>query len=395
MIKWKDVDIRVLLYPEHERFGDRHLTAAKQVLEYMDKHVGKYYYPNLTILHPPLHGLRSGGMEYPTFITSGGGIIGLPNGMMAIETLVMHEFIHQYFMQTVASNEMEEPWMDEGFTSYFENRAMDHYYGKKTSSINLWFFNMGDAETSRNSYVGMFNPKITDVGRYPWEANHGGFRNITYFKTATWLKTLEGLIGLETMDEIMQTYYERWSFKHPAGYNFIAVANEVVKQKHGDRFGENMNWFFDQVLYSTDVCDYKVAFINNRKIGGDLGILGKDNTEWTTPDESDKDQDTYHSRVVLHRLGEIKFPVEVLIHFENGKEELKIWDGQERSHEFSYYGTNKIEWAIIDPENKIEMDLNFINNSYTTKPNKTVVWKYVSRFAVWMQHALQTLSFLI
>ena len=35
------------------------------------------------------------------------------------------------------------------------------------------------------------------------------------------------------------------------GKDFINVVNEVVKRIHGDKFGPDMNWFFDQTLYGT------------------------------------------------------------------------------------------------------------------------------------------------
>ncbi|MBK6818059.1 MAG: hypothetical protein IPG85_00005 [Bacteroidetes bacterium] len=53
-------------------------------------------------------GLKSGLMEYPTLITTG-SVYGMPNNIRTTESLVVHEFIHQYFMAVVANNEKEEP----------------------------------------------------------------------------------------------------------------------------------------------------------------------------------------------------------------------------------------------------------------------------------------------
>ena len=88
-------------------------------------------------------------------------------------------------------------------------------------------------------------------------------------------------------------------------------------------------------------------------------------------------------------------PVDVLIHFEDGKEILEQWDGQARTFDFTYSGTNKIDWAEIDPENKIAIDVNYINNSYAIKTEPTVFKKYVSKFMFWVQNAMQTISFLV
>ena len=41
----------------------------------------------------------------------------------------MHEIGHQYWYGMVASNEFEEAWLDEGFTSYAEDKVMESEYG--------------------------------------------------------------------------------------------------------------------------------------------------------------------------------------------------------------------------------------------------------------------------
>ena len=67
-------------------------------------------------------------------------------------------------------------------------------------------------------------------------------------KTATWLRTLEGLVGIETMDEIMKTYFERWKFKHPNSNDFIRVMEKVGMQF--DKYapyepgGEDCTWYW-------------------------------------------------------------------------------------------------------------------------------------------------------
>jgi hypothetical protein len=61
--RWEGVQIRLLIAPEHANLGHRYIEAIKFALEYLDKHVGKYPYPSITIVDPPFHGLRSGLME--------------------------------------------------------------------------------------------------------------------------------------------------------------------------------------------------------------------------------------------------------------------------------------------------------------------------------------------
>jgi len=90
--RWKNVEIKLLTYPEHVHCAGRYFGAVKAAFAYMDTHVGEYPYSTLTIVDPPIHGLFTGGMEYPTFISSVSFCF-LPVGVRTPETLVVHEFI--------------------------------------------------------------------------------------------------------------------------------------------------------------------------------------------------------------------------------------------------------------------------------------------------------------
>jgi hypothetical protein len=389
---WKHVKIKVLLQPEHFSQAERHTQSAIYALEYFDEHVGKYPYPNLTIVDPPLRGMGASGMEYPTFITAGFCLWGMPEGIRITEDVVIHEFGHNYFMGMLASNEFEEAFLDEGFNTYMECRIMDHYYGKKTSFFNLAGFHFGDLQSQRNNYVGMSNPKIAEDSRPAWGYQDGGYGSITYSKTATWMTTLDRLVGRETMDEIMKTYFDRWSFKHPCARNFIDIVNEVIKRKYGNKFGDNMNWFFDEVLYGTDICDYKLHNIFVEKVTSPVGVYDSAGTKLFYRYHADNGKVNYHSKVTVYRLGEVIMPVDILVHFDNGKDTLAAWNGKDRTFDLEFTRPEKVLWAKVDPENKILMDVNLNNNSFTTESSGSPARKYVTKFIFWVENLMTSIS---
>ncbi len=387
--KWKGVDIRLLYHPDRECVVERYLESAKYCFEYMHENVGAYPYSTLTIVDPPYHGIRSSGMEYPTLVT-GAGFYCLPQDLRTTETITVHEMVHQYFMQMVASNEQEEAWLDEGFTSYYEGRIIDHYYDYIMESDWLEA-GISNKSWRRYRYV-TSDTKIGKAAQPGWEFRHGGYGPLTYGKTAVTLFTLEGLVGIETMDEIMQTYFERWKFEHPCGQNFIDVVSEIVRKNHGDKFGESMDWFFEETVYSSNECDYKLASIQNRKATKPLGFV--ENNQDCVEDET-TEEEWYESKIIVHRLGEIKLPIELLVEFEDGKTELRTWDGKGRSEEFTFKHTSKVNAAILDPEFKIDLDINCVNNSLVLDAPKDGIWKYVSAWMLWVQNAMQNASFII
>ena len=390
--QWKYVKIKVYLQPQHFSQANRHIQSAKAALAYFEEHLGEYPYPHLAIVDPPFRGLGSAGMEYTTLITAG-CLWGIPDGLRFTEMVTIHEFGHAYFMGILASNEFEEAWLDEGFNTYFETRIMDYSYGEKTSMFDFWGFKMGDSENARNTYIGMKNPKIAENFRNSWDYPHGGYSSLSYQKTATWMNTLDNIVGRETMDEIMKTYYYRWKFRHPCAKDFIAIVNEVVTKNHGNKFGNNMNWFFDDVLYGSNVCDYKLASIRNGKKTTYKGLMDVQSEKVMMSDSVDT-KEIYESSVLIHRLGEICMPVEVLVKFENGEETLEKWDGKARSWEFKYERPEKIIWAKIDPFNKVLIDVNLMNNSVTTEPKKSTAWKLALRFILVLQNMMQSISVL-
>lgn len=388
--EWQHVKITLLLPKERIDQVEREFTAIKHALEYYTAKVGPYPWPHLTFVDPPLKGSGSGGMEYTTLFTTSSST-NMPRYVLFPEMVTVHEFGHGYFMGILASNEFEEPWLDEGINSFIEERAMDYYYGPDAGFINHPLFKVADKTYGRSSYVLSGNKRVSSNNEYSWNYAHESYGVMTYQKTATWLYTLMGLIGEDTTDEIFREYYRKWSFKHPCGKDFIAVVNEVVTKTYGDKFGTDMNWFFNQFLYGTGIVDYMVRGFSNEKITDFEGII-------TEPDSMSfvknnfKDDTIFMSTVQLERLGDIMLPVDVLIHFDNNEQIRETWDGKARFKDFKYTGTRKVNWVKIDPEYKIRMDVNFINNSKTDDPDRVPVRRMTNKFVLLMQFFVNVIS---
>jgi hypothetical protein len=91
----------------------------------------------------------------------------------------------------------------------------------------------------------------------------------------------------------------------------------------------------------------------------------------------------------------MQVPVEVLLTYESGKTILEKWDGQSRVQVFEYQSNEKIVKAEIDPERKIFIDKDFINNSYTNQPEGQGIAKTTRTFFTWLQNLLTSVSLLV
>ncbi len=88
---------------------------TEELLLYFNEHIGPYPWPQYSVIQG-----GDGGMEYAmlTLITgerSFGSLVGV----------TAHEFAHAWFQHLLATNESKHEWMDEGFTSYISDLAMN------------------------------------------------------------------------------------------------------------------------------------------------------------------------------------------------------------------------------------------------------------------------------
>jgi hypothetical protein len=200
---------------------------------------------------------------------------------------------------------------------------------------------------------------------------------------ALWM--LENYLGEEMMYRVMRTYHHRYRFKHPTTQDFITTVNEVS--------GKNMNWLFENTWFSSNLFDYSIAEITNRPIPKPQGIFSINGTP-TVPDTSDVGM--YECTVVVKREGEAFAPVDIKVVFENGEEWIEQWDGRYRWKKFVYRKTSPVKYAVVDPEGKLVMDINYNNNSKVVRPpdyRSLAAKKIASKWMFWLQNYFEFNSF--
>jgi hypothetical protein len=364
------VALRVMMQPAHWGQAERHARILKNTLDRFERWYGPYPYKTLTLVDPE-PGSAAEGMEYPTFIT-GGTNWWTPEGIRFPELVVEHEFGHQYWYGMVATNEFEDAWMDEGINSYTEVKVLDSILGPNPSVLNLWGITMGDSEIQRGGYAGVAD--IDPMARNGWEyANYNSYGGITYGKTAVVLLTLEGVIGADTMQKAMHTYFMRYRFTHPTKEDFLKTIEDVS--------GKDLRWYFNQAVYGTQVLDFEV--MKAESVSAD----------WYKDDAKEKKGETeYNSEVLIHNKGEFVLPVDIEVKFDNGEKVREHWNAQGRWVRYTYQKKAKVESVEIDPDHKIQIDRNNFNNSRTVEENTAPARKLVNYFTFVCQFLAQALT---
>ena len=386
------VDIRLLLQPEHAGQAARHFDATRAALKYYGEWFGPYPYGHITVVDPAWQS-GAGGMEYPTLFTAGSSWLA-PRDTADPEGVTVHEAGHQFWYGIVASNEFEHAWMDEGFNTYATGRLVaqqfgPNYYVKRYfGGFVPWTFR--DFPLDRESdgdRLGSYRVAgSADIPSEPsWRYWPGETGAITYDKTALWLHTLERMLGWDTMQRIMSTYFTRWAFRHPKPADFFAVVNEVS--------GRDMTWFFDQVYRSAGMFDYSVDSLRSEP-AEPRGFVGDGSARTFSPGSSSAGP--FRTAVVARRLGDGQMPVDVRIVFENHEEVRWHWDGRERWKLFEVEKPVRASFAEVDPDQVLILDTNRTNNSTTLAPrNGRAARKWSLAWLIWLQDHLLTYGFFV
>jgi hypothetical protein len=385
------VALRLLLQPEHAGQAERHFTAAAATLKYYGEWYGPYPYPNLTIVDPAWQS-GAGGMEYPTLFTAGARWIA-PRRVTQPEGVTVHEAGHQWWYGIVASNEFEHAWMDEGLNTFSTARTLDQFFGPQHYAKRYfggfvpWVFR--DVTLSRatdgNRLSGYRpNARMDAQNKETWRYWPGSASSITYNKTALWLNTLERMLGWDTLQRAMSTYFARWSFRHPAPDDFFAAVNEAS--------GRDLTWFFDQVHRNAYAFDYGIAELESER-PLEAGYFGDGDARAFASAPSDRG---YRTTVVVRRYAEGVFPVDVRVVFANQEEVRWKWDGRDTWKSFEVTKPVRAVSAQVDPDRVLLLDLNYTNNSMSLAPRtRAAARKWSLAWLVWLQDQLLTYGFFI
>ncbi len=331
------VHLRLLYLPEHQAVVERTLDATEGAFRKYSEWYGPYgggFAQQLTVILVPQDGGGAGGMEYPRLFTAGMQGVHTPACFRLHEVEVVHELGHQWFQAAVATNEAEEPWLDEGFTDYTTVRAMNALFGGAVSDCGGWTWSYLDMR--RTEYA--LAPE-TSIAGTAWAFDSATYGIAAYSKPAVALTTLERVVGEEAMLRFLRTYYQRYALAHPTGQDVRAVMEETLG-------AETTAWFWEGLVEGSAVLDAQVASLEGQ-------------------------------RATVERRGELCIPSEVRVTYRPGTSETIAWPCERRT--LTVEGTAPIAAVEIDPAGKVPLDLNRANNSRRAGPDWPVLLSFTAR----------------
>jgi hypothetical protein len=280
-----------------------------ELMDFFNKNIGAYPYKQYSVIQG-----GDGGMEYAmcTLISGNGKFAGLMG-------VTSHEMAHSWFQFLLATNEAKHEWMDEGFTSYISDEAINAVNKEE------------DPNPHAGSYRGYYylaksgneQPQTTHADRYSSNRTYG---ISAYSKGAVFLAQLEYVIGSDNLKKTLKRYFKDFSFKHPTPNDFIRSAEKVS--------GFELNWYLMDWTQTTNTIDYAIKSV----------LVSDDKTQ-----------------VVLERKGLMPMPIDLFVTYEDGSEEsfyipLQMMRGEKPNPYPSLKRSVLKDWAWAFPEYSFEID---------------------------------------
>jgi aminopeptidase N len=190
------------------------LADTERMVEAAERLYGPYRWGRYdVIVLPP--SFPYGGMENPTLTFLTPTFIA---GDRSLVGLVAHELAHSWSGNLVTNAVWSDSWLNEGFTSYFENRIMEAIYGRERAAQEAalsWDAMTDGLEALRATPN---ETRLHNPGGDP-DADTGG---IVYDKGAIFLRTLESVVGRERFDAWLRAYFDRHAFAPMTSARFLA-----------------------------------------------------------------------------------------------------------------------------------------------------------------------------
>ena len=217
---------------------------TQAMIDKAEQMYGKYRWGRYDLLILP-PSFPFGGMENPrlSFITP--TVIA---GDKSLVNLIAHELAHSWSGNLVTNESWRDLWLNEGFTSYVENRIMEAVFGEDRAVMEQALSAQGLSYELAELNPGDTQLYIDLKGRDPDDA----FSSVPYTKGQLFLMYLESKFGRERFDAFVLEYFESHAFKSLGTASFVKYIKANLTDKYPNIVSdEEVNeWIFEQGLPS-------------------------------------------------------------------------------------------------------------------------------------------------
>ncbi|MBO8130460.1 MAG: T9SS type A sorting domain-containing protein [Candidatus Marinimicrobia bacterium] len=224
----KKMPIFYWVFPEDSVRAKEKLPVTLEMMEFFSSIWGEY--PFINEKYGQVQITWPGGMENQTC-----------TGIGSFDRLLIcHELAHHWWGNMITCANWRNLWLNEGFARYAEALWLEHKYGKQTLHS---YMNLLNRPNLWNNYT-LYLQDTTNPAKM--------FDLTVYDKGAWVLHMLRKVVGDTNFFKIFKEYRKRFEYRSTTTEDFQRVCEYI--------YGDTLNWFFDQWVYSGGIPNYYITY---------------------------------------------------------------------------------------------------------------------------------------
>jgi aminopeptidase N len=202
----------------------KEFSDTERMIETTEKLYGPYRWGRYDVLVLP-PSFPFGGMENPCMTFATPTVI---VGDKSLVSLVAHELAHSWSGNLVTNAAWKHMWLNEGFTSYVENRIVEAVFGKAQADEEFILA----ADELRGDIAETPKPDQRLVPNFDGRDPDDAGSDFAYTKGAWLLRTLEASYGREVFDPYLRAYFDHFAFRSITTDEMLAYLDENLIRRN-------------------------------------------------------------------------------------------------------------------------------------------------------------------
>ncbi len=225
-LAYREIGPRSAVYAEPGRVeaAAKEFEDTEAMIKAAENLYGPYRWERYDILVLP-PSFPFGGMENPRLTFATPTVIA---GDKSLVALVAHELAHSWSGNLVTNASWPHFWLNEGFTTYVENRIVESLYGADEALMQERISQTEVIEEMKGIPAGD-QWLVPDMkGRDPDDA----YTTVPYTKGAWMLRTIERRVGRATFDPFLRGWFDDHAFQSATTEDFLAYLQKNLRATH-------------------------------------------------------------------------------------------------------------------------------------------------------------------
>ncbi len=240
------------------------------------------------------------------------------------ESVVVHEFAHQWFGDMITCGTWADIFLNEGFATYLEALWLEHQQGYSGYKGEIDYD--ADGYLTNNPGWAISNPSWATTT----PSNNQLFNYaVTYAKGACVLHQLRYVMG--------DSLFFQGMYQYATDTINLKFQNALIgdfKEKMEQVYGQPLDWYFNEWIYQPNHPEYQNSY----------NIVNMGNGTWRV---------RFFAKQVQNNPAFFKMPIELRIQFSNGSDTLIRVMNDVNNQLFEFYFTIQPTLLTFDPGNQI------------------------------------------